>query len=186
MKLENLASIEIIPPYMQDDVTVRGLCAAADIILKRLFECIIRMDFYENLDKLNEADLDYMAATIDIPWYNQSDSKDIKIGIIRNSDEIFWYLGTTYAVEKVISSIFGECEVVEWFSYDGDPFHFKINTSNPQISENMIDLFNNVIKNVKRKSAILDAVEITLTAFMQLNEGFIMHTGDSLILTQEG
>lgn len=186
MTVDNFSMIDVIPPYMQDDITVKGLCAAADYIFKALYNCIIRMDFFKNLYLLSESDLDYMADTMNITWYKKSDPKDVKINVIKNSEKIFWTLGTVAAVEKVFNDILGEGETSEWFNYGGDPYHFKMLTYNPNITESEANEFIKTIKNVKRSSAIFDCIEIALNADCRLNYGFQLYTSDLLTLTQEG
>lgn len=186
MKLNELDLMELIPPYMQGDNTVIGLCAAANYILNKLYHSILKMDFYTNLDSLDESDLDYIAQINNITWYNSNDIKEVKVNVIKNSEIVFWNLGTILAVEKVIADIFGDCEVIEWFNYEGEPFHFKISSFNSQITSEEISRFNAVIDHVKRKSAILDSVEIALIASMNSFYGFNMHTGDYISIRQEG
>lgn len=186
MKLNSVNMIDIIPPYMQEDSTVIGLCAAADYIFSKLFECIQRMDFYTQLDLLDDSDLDYIAEINNIVWYDKSSTKEVKINVIKNADKVFWTLGTVSAVESVMNDIFGECEIKEWFDYAGDPYHFKILTYNAQITDDYVTQFANAIKHVKRKNAIFDSVEITLSADYSINYGFKMLTGDYITLTQEG
>ncbi len=186
MKLNNISMLDIIPPYMQEDTTVIGLCAAANHIFKRLFEAIQKIDFYQNLNLLNEADLDYIAKIRNIIWYDKSSTKDVKISVIKNAEKVFWSLGTVSAVESVVEDIIGECDIMEWFQYGGDPYHFKIVTDNPLISGDAVSTFNSIIQHVKRKSAILDGVEISLAASMIFNLGAVLHTGELLELRQEG
>lgn len=186
MKLDFVNMIEVIPPYMQGDSTVIGLCAAANHIFTKLYECIAKMDFYNNLDLLDDSDLDYIADIKNIVWYDKSSTKEVKINVIKNAEKVFWYLGTVSAAESVMNDIFGECEIQEWFEYNGIPYHFKILTYNPQITENAVNKFTNAIKHVKRKSAIFDNVEIALSADYMMNYGFKMYSGELLTLTQEG
>jgi P2-related tail formation protein len=171
---------------MQDDVTVKGLCAAINKIYSRLFECIKKMDFYNNLHLLDEEDLDYLASINNIIWYKDSDPLNVKIEIIKNSEQVFWTLGTVFAVEQLITDIFGIGEVKEWFDYDGEPYHFKIVTENPQITAADMQEFSSIIDRVKKKSAILDSIEVALNATMNSYYGFKLHTGTFTILEQEG
>ena len=186
MTIDKVSMLDLLPPYMQNDTTVIGLCAAADHIFKSLYGCIKKMDFYNYLELLSEDDLDYMAGAMNIPWYKRSDSKEVKINVIKNSDQIFWTLGTVAAVEKVFTDIFGEGAVSEWFDYGGDPYHFKMLVQNPNITGSDVNEFVKTIKNVKRSSAILDNVEIALSAECRLNYGFQLYTAELLTLTQEG
>ncbi len=186
MRLDNIKMIDIIPPYFQDDVTVIGLCAAADYILSQLYEHVLRMDFSTRLNVLSETDLDYIADAERIVWYDKSSTKEVKINVIKNAEKVFYTLGTVAAVESVMNDIFGECEIKEWFDYTGDPYHFKISTYNPEVTEEKAKMFTNAIRHVKRKGAIFDSVEIALNADYKLNHGFKLYSGDAVTLTQEG
>ncbi|BCJ98121.1 phage tail protein [Anaerocolumna chitinilytica] len=186
MQLNKISLLELLPPYMQDDQTVIGLCAAADVIYKKLHDEISKINFFENLDMLGEAELDYIADANQIIWYKKSAPMSSKIDLIKNSESVFWNLGTISAIESVIKDTLGEAEVIEWFDYEGDPYHFKIVSKNPQLQSDAINQFNAVIEQVKRKIAILDTIEISLTATMNTYYSFKLSTGSYVSLRQEG
>ncbi len=186
MKLDSIDMLDLIPTYMQNDTSVKGLCAAGNYILSKLYQSIQCMDFIQNLSSLKEEDLDYIAKINNILWYDEEDSKSVKVDIIKNSEQVFWTLGTVYAIESVIKDVFGTGEVVEWYDYDGQHGHFKITTENSSVYGDAVQKFSKIIEHVKRKSAILDEVEITLIAFMNTYYGAALHTGDFITLRQEG
>ena len=80
-------------------------------------------------------------------------------------------LGTKWAVENVINSYFGEGYITEWFEYDGQPGRFRVYTSNPSLSNEKLTEFLNLLNKVKRASAKLDGIYITLTGQMPLCAG---------------
>lgn len=99
-----------------------------------------------------------------------------------------WYqkAGTVAAVDELITTVFGEGKVSEWHQYNGLPHHFKIVTENPNITGDILQEFNDIISMIKRKTAILDAVEISLNAYMNQYYGVAISVGDYITLRQEG
>ena len=69
-------------------------------------------------------------------------------------------MGTAWAVEQVISTYFGEGEVIEWYNYGGDPGHFIIQTVSQNVLTDKYDSFIKILNLVKRKSTQLDAIEL--------------------------
>lgn len=186
MKLNSVSTIDIIPPYMQNDLSVIGLSAAADLIFQRLYERILQMDFFTKLELLTDQDLDYIADAQNIVWYDRQSTKDVKINVIKNAEKVFWYMGTVSAVESVMNDIFGESEIKEWFDYDGNPYHFKILSYDPDVTEEDVKSFLAAISRVKRKGAVFDNIEIALNADYKMTYGFKICSGDFITLTQEG
>ena len=84
-------------------------------------------------------------------------------------------LGTKWAVEKIITEYFGSGRVREWFEYEGEPFHFKIISGNPTITNEKLLEFLGLLDKVKRQSAVLDGIYITLTGEMNLYLAIGLH-----------
>ena len=64
---------------------------------------------------------------------------------------------TRAAVEELITSVFGEGRVEEWFDYGGEPFYFKVYT-NATFTEDMISKFDNMLEKVKNTRSKLETV----------------------------
>ena len=159
MKLDDIRMIDIVPKFMSDDKTVRGLCAAADVILKAVIDKIGMVNLYENLELLTDEDLNFIAKEDKVLWYDTSYTKDQKIRIIQNYEKNSMILGTPAAIENVISEIFGDGYVREWFEYGSTPYHFKIIT-NKIITENINELVGKIIDQAKNVRSELEVVEI--------------------------
>lgn len=159
MKLDDVRMIEIVPKFMSDDKTVRGLCAAADVILKAVIEKIGMVNLYENLELLTDEDLNFIAKADKVLWYDTSYTKEQKIRIIQNYEKNSMILGTPEAIENVITEIFGNGYVREWYEYGSTPCHFKIIT-NQIITENINELVAKIIDQAKNVRSVLELVEI--------------------------
>lgn len=175
MKLESLEFIRLLPQFMQDDPAVQGLAAAVDKVIPRLASAAANLSTWDRIDYLSEAELDALAWELNIQWYDAGAQIDIKRDLIKNSDRVYQHLGTKWAVENVARSYFGECRVEEWFEYGGAPGRFRIYTSNPSVVNEKLEDFLYVLGKVKRASAKLDGIIITLAAELPISSGLALH-----------
>lgn len=157
MKLDTLELIQILPNFIRQDKTVRGLCRAADTILSRLSKECMKLDIYNNLQLLKEEDLDYIAKINNIFWYDGSDSYQTKVDVIHNANIVFSHLGTSSAVLDVISDILqDESKMKEWFEYKGIPYHFIIELFERVTSTKELKILNERIVKVKNVRSQMD------------------------------
>ena len=175
MKLSNLEFIRLLPQFMQDDCSVRGLAAGIDSIVPQLAADIEKLSTWDSIDRLSEAELDELAWELNIQWYDKSATIDVKRNIVRDSDKVYKKLGTKWAVENVINTYFGDGYIEEWFQYNGDPGHFRVYSANHAVNETKFAEFLNLLNKVKRASAKLDGVYITLAGEMNMYAGTALH-----------
>lgn len=160
MKINNIDSLQLVPVFMQDDNTVKGLCKAADYILSKLYERIFVIDLFNHIDLLDEADLDYIAIKLGISWYHDTFALYTKRDIIKHHKSMFYKLGTIGSIINVLNDVYGDGEVIEWYRYEGEPNHFKIQVSNDNSVYDNSRIFRSIINKIKRKSAVLDSIEV--------------------------
>ena len=119
------------------------------------------MDYFNNLNLLDESTLDTIAKASNINWYDDSDSKEVKIEVIKNSEKVFWMMGTTESVKQVVKDVFGEkSDIEEWHEYNGNPKYFKVNISDLLSTENIDKAYNLVCK-VKNAQSQIDGFNRT-------------------------
>lgn len=171
MKLSDLEFIKLLPQFMRSDDAVRGLAAGIDSIIPQLAADIEKLSTWDRIDQLSEAELDDLAWELNILWYDASAPIDVKRNLVRDSDKVYKKLGTKWAVENVITTYFGEGYIEEWFQYGGDPGHFRVYSTNPTLNESKFAEFLSLLSKVKRASAKLDGVFITLTGQMNMSAG---------------
>lgn len=177
---------DILPENLKAAADVQSVSYAVKTAMQKLQSYAVRARIYSAIDDLSEEVLDVLAVELRAQYYREDMDLATKKSIIKNTLIWFRYAGTAWAVEKLIETIFGTGEVIEWFDYSGLPGHFKIATENHSLDGSELELFNSIIEHVKRKSSILDIIEITLNASMDVYYGVALHCGERISLKQEG
>lgn len=175
MKLNDLEFIRLLPQFMRDDDAVKGLAAGIDAVVPELAASIVKLTTWNHIDELSESELDELAWELNISWYDRSASMAIKREVIKASDMVHSHLGTKWAVENVIRTYFGSGFVSEWWEYGGEPGHFQVNSSNPSLNNERFNEFLHLLDKVKRASAKLDGVLISLSGELPLYVGVALH-----------
>lgn len=171
MKLQEAEILKLLPAWMRDNGSVKGLAEGTDEVTRALAARIKLMSRWNQIDQLDEQTLDEMAWELNIQWYDSTASIEAKRAVIRNSDLVYSKLGTRYAVEQIVRDYFRTGEVREWYEYGGEPHHFKVLSDNPELVNNNLELFLKLLGVVKRRSSWLDAILICLTGEMFLSSG---------------
>ena len=171
MKLSDMEFIKLLPAFMRNDGAIIGLSLATDEIVKILSNSAKKLTTWDKIDELSEAEIDLLADELNILWYNKTASINVKRELVKNSDKVYQKLGTKWAVENVINTYFGSGYISEWFEYAGEPGHFKVFSTNQQITNERMLQFLDILWKVKRGSAHLDGIFITLTGKMELHTG---------------
>lgn len=114
--------------------------------------------------------VDLLAKELRTQYYNDAMDIDVKRGLVRNT--LIWYMtaGTPAAVEELVSIVFGDGEVREWFEYGGQPYLFKIKT-NAILTEEMSAFFFKMIWRVKNTRSHLEAIEVSRTIDQNIYTG---------------
>lgn len=175
MKLNDLEFIRLLPQFMRNDAAVKGLAAGIDAIIPDLAASIGKLTTWDHIDELSETELDDLAWELNVPWYDTSASIAIKREVLKGSDKVHMKLGTKWAVENVIRTYFGSGYVSEWWEYGGEPGHFQVNSSNPSLNNERFNEFLRLLDKVKRASAKLDSVVISLSGELRLYAGVALH-----------
>ena len=130
---ENL--LRSLPISLAGDPKMVALAdAVAGVLAKRLEE-INRVSIYPRIDQLDEALLDILARDFKVDWWDSDYSLEEKRRTLQSSWQVHKTLGTKAAVEKALRAVYPQTQVVEWFDYGGEPYHFKlhINITNDEM-----------------------------------------------------
>lgn len=166
MDIYNMDFIKLLPAFMREDAANIGLSKAVDEIIEQLAKKAATGSTWDQLNNMGEQELDLLAEELNITWYDKAAEISAKRTIIQESDMVHSKLGTNWAVKQVINAYFGEGRIIEWFDYDGKPYHFKIETPNKSILNKKQDFFQRMLNVVKRESACLECLEIDVTDSM--------------------
>lgn len=184
MDLSNVDLLALQTKVMQNDPTTKGLCAALTPQLNIVSNEIDSILIYSNIDKLTDEVLDILALQFHMDWYVATANIEIKRRLVKNAFKVHKTKGTPYAVEQVIQDMFGDGYVTEWFEYGGNPFNFKVITTNPSVTAELANQFNMAVNAVKRRSTVLEQIIISLSAELNIYYAGVVHTGDSLTIRQ--
>ena len=184
MDISNIELLALQTKAMQSDPTTIGLCAALTPQLNMVSNQVDSILIYSNIEKLPHEVLDILAWQFHINWYVATAELETKRRLIKNAFKVHKSKGTPYAVEQVIQDMFGDGFVTEWFEYGGEPYHFKVITTNPSVTAELANQFNMAVNAVKRKSTILEQIIISLSGELNLYYAGVVHTGDNLTIRQ--
>lgn len=159
MDISEVGLLDILPRFMQEDVTAKCLATSADYILQCILDKLPLVNLFDNLELLTEEDLDYIAKAQKIPWYDTAYGREKKIGCIRNFERECIILGTPQAVENVSRDLFGKTEIEEWFEYGGEEKHFRLKVEMPDESRKAEEMVKKKIRYVKNLRSVLDEIE---------------------------
>lgn len=171
---------DLLSPYFKNDPKTQALSLAIRDGYRLLYKYTGRAQVYADIDNAKEDVLDLMATELRAPHYESTFPIETKRQVVKNTNRWHQIAGTKAAVEELAKTIFGECEVYEWFEYDGQPYHFEIITNAPADPEN-IQKFNELLQNVKNLRSFLDAVAIHKTIDTNGN-----HSGGVALQTTQG
>ena len=175
MKLSDIEFLRLLPSFMWEDMAVIGLSKAMDNLVPSLEDNMRLLTTWNHIDELPEAELDDLAVELNVLWYDKSATIYTKRDLIKNCMEVYRHLGTKWAVESVVRSYFGDGYISEWFEYGGEPGHFRVYSTNPGMSDATMDEFMVLLNKIKRASAILDGIYLSLTGQMNLFAGTALH-----------
>ena len=130
---ENL--VATLPPALRTDPSVVALAEALGEVLAVRPAEIDRLRIYPAIDTLDEPLLDILAHDFKVDWWDPEYSLEEKRRTLKDSWRVHRLLGTRAAVEMAISAIYPHTQVLEWFEYGGEPYHFRldINITNDHI-----------------------------------------------------
>lgn len=171
MKLSETDILQLLPEFMRSDEANKALSTAVNTIAIDAYGKIRTMSIWDRIDELDDATLDELAYELGIGWYNSMADIATKREVIKASDLVHAKLGTPWAVEKLMGDYFGSAVVREWWAYAGEPGHFKLLSTNPEITNEKLEKAMALLGICKRKSSQLDDIAIVLTGDQQLYGG---------------
>lgn len=177
IKVSEINILSILPPIMQNDDDIKAAAKTLDLRFNVLPSDINKLSFMAQ--KQTDPDLlDVIASDLHVDFYDKTYDVITKQQLIESSNELHNIKGTAAAVEKLISIIFGEGTVEEWFEYGGQPYHFRVLTTNEEVTNARAQEFINALNSVKRRVAVLDSVSLISTEQMGIYFSGIVHVGE--------
>ena len=127
IKLSDYRTQDALPAEMKTPERI-ALSYAFDRQKKKYINRMRRAYIWADLESVDDNKLDFLAVECRVLFYSSDLAPDVKRQLIRNS--IYWYmkLGTRQVMEEMVDIVFGNenTSVEEWYTYAGEPFHFRI------------------------------------------------------------
>lgn len=158
MNRQDYCIAERLPESLNRD-NLRQVAQAIDEQLHELDALNELICLYPRIDELSSELVDALAIHFHVDFYDQNLSLEKRRALVKNS--IRWHMkkGTKAAVEEMVQTVFEGGRVTEWFEYNGEPYHFKIDLLEaPGISQENIDTVVRLVKAVKNTRSWLDSV----------------------------
>ena len=107
-----------------------------------------------------------MAYDFKVDWWDTDYSLEEKRRTLKNSWRVHKTLGTKAAVEMAVSAIYPNTQVVEWWEYGGEPYHFRlhINVSDDNIESDKQRRVLSRLDTYKNLRSHLDTINYRMTA----------------------
>lgn len=155
---------DIMPENLASQLETQAFAYALGRQVEKLCINADRVRIYAAVDDMPEHILDVLAVELRTPAYHQDFSIEVKRELVKETIPFYTKLGTPAAVNKMIHAVFGGGDMEEWFTYGGDPHHFRavVNITEMEIKPGAIQEFIRIIFSVKRLSSWLDEIKYIL------------------------
>lgn len=183
ISLYDSSIVDILPAELSDNAKVQALGYAVKKASQRMIDYCKNISIFAVIDTAPEDLLDILALELNTQYYDSGLSVDVKRDLIKKT--FVWYMktGTPASVEEAVVSVFGNGEIEEWFSYDGDPFHFRVKTENINSTDEMMKQLTDIINTMKNVRSHLDEVVIEVMQQLKLYNGCVLESvGDSVTI----
>lgn len=180
----NTKLLDLLPPNLRSDPDIIAASQAVDAEFQILASKIKNVLTVADIDNACSEVVDNLAGQLHTNYYNSSLPLETRRKLAKNSIIQHMAGGTPSTVEELVTILFGDGEVEEWFDYNGSPYHFRVLTENSAVTGELADQFAKAVEAVKRRSTRLDSVIVTMSADIGIYVGNVIHTGDTIIVDQ--
>ena len=162
MKITDVVLLALQTAFMQRDLTTQGFCAGLQGELRDAALNTYKLLMYSNIDSLQDTEfgnslIDELAWQFHTDYYDKNADIETKKNLVKSSLKIHKTKGTPQAVIDLLRTAFpSDAVLLEWFEYGGEPYHFKIVTS--QFEGYDEKAFLKALNSVKNTRSYLDGI----------------------------
>lgn len=176
ISLRDATICDCLPRVLTAQPWVQAIALTKADVKRMVLDYSDRTEIYTNLYKLPEATLDALAVNSNCEWYDTAYDLATKQTIIRDMIAVIRTMGTPQAVETAVQAVFENSEIIEWYTYGGEPGYFRvgctINDTDKQID---LDEIRRSVARCKRVIARLERIIIQYSMPMALYHGVARH-----------
>ena len=182
IKLYDSNITDILPEALAEDPRVQALGYALGRGIQRLIGYSQNIGIYSSIDTLPEQIVDLLAVELNTQYYDDTMSLDIKRSLVKNTLNWYMHTGTAAAVQELVESVFGSGDILEWFQYGGDPYHFKVRTYNVSATDEMLQQAEILVRSIQNARSHLEEVIVEVKDSMNLFFGCTAIIGEDVTL----
>jgi phage tail P2-like protein len=161
--LYDFSITDLIPPSLKGDRFIVALGEAFQNEINSAYREAESISNFYDVDNLLESLLDFLAYQKHVDFYDITLPIEQKRELVKKAGYFHRLKGTPAAVESLISTLFKQGRVLEWFEYGGAPYHFKVRTNNFSVMGDQTEKFIKSLDSVKNLRSKLDIVEYEQT-----------------------
>lgn len=184
ISIYDVSLLDLLPDSLKQDPQVVAMAKAFDKELQAIAKQLDQGTLLARIDELPEAALDHLLWQFHITFnegLGLANTVEEKRGLLKKAIEIHRLKGTKAALEMVLEMLNMRGIISEWFEYEGDPYHFKIEiieVTNKGLSGEVLFLLDKLVEEYKNIRSWLEAVNIYLTGSGGLNIANIVQSGE--------
>lgn len=176
-RLDSITMRDLLPPNFKYDPDAVAASEAIAPAYHRLYAVAGQAVVLANVDNLAEAWLDLLAVDMHVDYYDATLPAPQKRELVKQSIPMHKKKGTPWAVEELIRIVFGEGRVEEWWEYGGEPYHFRVHSTNPLATPEAARKFRAALESAKNLRSALDDILILRTWGDVLNRDYFTWQG---------
>jgi phage tail P2-like protein len=183
VELKKLSFVDILPPNLASDETLRAAALALDGELQAVTELTRLVVLLARLDELDDATVDMLAKQFKVDFYDAGTELTRKRELVRRS--IAWHRtkGTPGAVQSVVDVLLDGATVSEYWEYDGKPYHFKVGgMTGPLVDGNTILKVGKAIQVAKNTRSHLDSISFDRKLTRTLHVGSAIQVNKTIVI----
>ena len=157
-EISSVRIIDLLPESIARDEGVRKAAEAIQAEIDLVTAQIEVLKMVPDLDSVNAAVLDHLAWQWGVKFYSDTLPVEQRRTLVKQAFTQAKARGTKAAVQAVISAVFSQGVLEEWYQYGGDPYHFRY-VSNEIITEpGVLETMIRAIETEKNARSLLERV----------------------------
>lgn len=176
--------LDISPDSLKKDPDIVAICNAITPEFHEISAQIGISELLNNLSIQSDEVVDLLAWQEHVDFYDSTLPIEQRRQLVQNSMSWHRRKGTPAAVEELISTLFDEGRVVEWYEYGGEPYRFQVITNNSAVTNVKAIEFMRAVNSVKNARSTLEKVIITNSENLDLYYAGALHMGEFLTIGQ--
>lgn len=169
--------LDLLPQSLTSDPFVKAVAAAIDPELQSVATEIVLCLLLSRIDELPEDVVDHLAWQLHVDFYESGLPLATKRALVKNSVDWHQRKGTPYVVQEMVSTVLADGKVYEWFEYGGDPYKFRVETTDYMQSDIAYERLATMVNAVKNLRSWLEGIIVRRNADMSLGYGIGILTG---------